>query len=223
MRVEPVHCPACQAIVNVPPEMDKVTCEYCGTTSLIEHSQGQVTLKLSQELAGLRQTLQDSSIQTAQSVRATGEDTQKELQRLRLSHELSTIEMRQANVQAELRALQRNPDKKNKVLKAQLADLEREVNVLNTQRAQLHQSLYALSPTESAVKPDFGTTTPQKGGNGFLGCLGWGMLWFILFMFLSGLFGQVAGDAGLFLGFVLSIGLVVYFQRRRRRKALPAV
>ena len=69
MKIEPIHCPACFAAATISPGADRVTCEYCGTTSFIEQSHGQVTLKFEHELAGLKQTLQDSSAQTAQSVR----------------------------------------------------------------------------------------------------------------------------------------------------------
>ena len=96
--------PACFAAATIPPGADRVTCEYCGTTSFIEQSQGQVTLKFEHELAGIRQTLQDSGAQTVQSVRASAEDTQKEIQLLRLSQELTSVDMRMANMQSELRA-----------------------------------------------------------------------------------------------------------------------
>ena len=228
MKIEPIHCPACFAAATVPPGADRVTCEYCGTTSFIEQSHGQVTLRFEHELAGLRQTLQDSSAQTAQSVRATAEDTQKEIQRLRLSQELAAVEMRLANAQAEHRALKRNNDKKqSKAVKSQLAQLEREVGALNGQRMQIQNSLAALNP---APAEPAGTQAPmtssfakgQTPGNRMMGCLGWAALWLTLFMLIGSLLINVAGEAGAVIAMVLSTVIVIYAQRRRKRKTFAA-
>ena len=205
MKIEPIHCPACFAAATISPGADRVTCEYCGTTSFIEQSHGQVTLKFEHELAGLKQTLQDSSAQTAQSVRASAEDTQREIQRLRLSQELAAVEMRLANVQAEYRMLQRNSDKKqSKMVKAQLAQLEREAGALNAHWTQIQNALVALNPapTELAgVRDSF--AKGQTGGNRMMGCLGWGFLWMVLFTLLGSLFMSVLGDTGAMIGFCL--------------------
>ncbi|MBP6788146.1 MAG: hypothetical protein KA170_11200 [Candidatus Promineofilum sp.] len=228
MKIEPIHCPACFAAATVPPGADRVTCEYCGTTSFIEQSHGQVTLRFEHELAGLRQTLQDSSAQTAQSVRATAEDTQKEIQRLRLSQELAAVEMRLANAQAEHRALKRNNDKKqSKAVKSQLAQLEREVGALNGQRMQIQNSLAALNP---APAEPAGTQAPmtssfakgQTPGNRMMGCLGWAALWLTLFMLIGGLLINVLGEVGAVIALVLSTAIVIYAQRRRKRKTFAA-
>ena len=228
MKIEPIHCPACFAAATVPPGADRVTCEYCGTTSFIEQSHGQVTLRFEHELAGLRQTLQDSSAQTAQSVRATAEDTQKEIQRLRLSQELAAVEMRLANAQAEHRALKRNNDKKqSKAVKSQLAQLEREVGALNGQRMQIQNSLAALNP---APAEPAGTQAPmtssfakgQTPGNRMMGCLGWAALWLTLFMLIGGLLINVLGEVGAVIALVLSTAIVIYAQRRRKRKTVAA-
>ena len=228
MKIEPIHCPACFAAATVPPGADRVTCEYCGTTSFIEQSHGQVTLRFEHELAGLRQTLQDSSAQTAQSVRATAEDTQKEIQRLRLSQELAAVEMRLANAQAEHRALKRNNDKKqSKAVKSQLAQLEREVGALNGQRMQIQNSLTALNPapTEPAGTRASMASSFDKGqatGNRMMGCLGWAALWLTLFMLIGSLLINVAGEAGAVIAMVLSTVIVIYAQRRRKRKTFAA-
>ena len=226
MKIEPVHCPACFAAATVPPGADRVTCEYCGTTSFIEQSHGQVTLKFEHELAGLRQTLQDSSTQTAQSVRSSAEDTQKEIQRLRLSQELSTVDMRLSNVQAEYRTLSRNNDKKQrKAVKAQLAQLEREAGALNAQRVQIHNSLAALNPapmegSRASMASSF--ATGQASGNRMMGCLGWGFLWMTLVTILGSLFGSALGEAGAGLALIVGTVIVLYIRHRRKRKALSA-
>jgi len=216
VKIEPIHCPACFAAATVPPGADRVTCEYCGTTSFIEQTHGQITLKFEHELAGLRQTLQDSGAQTVQSVRASAEDTQKEIQRLRLSQELSTVEMRLANTQAEYRALARNTDKKqSKTVKAQLAQLEREVGALTAQRAQIYNALVALDPYQME-----GARSSMGSGNRMIGCLGWGALWFTLFLMFSTLLVNVLGETGALLALILSAAIVIYAQRRRKHKAM---
>lgn len=224
MKIEPIHCPACFAAASVPPGADRVTCEYCGTTSFIEQSHGQVTLKFEHELAGIKQTLQDSSAQTAQSVRASAEDTQREIQRLRLSQELAAVEMRLANAGAEYRVLQRNSDKKqSKTVKAQLSQLEREAGALNAQRTQIQTALIALNPapTERAdgqASMASGFAKGQAGGNRMMGCLGWGFLWLTLVSVIVGLFGSVLGDPGAVLGLILGTVIVLYIRHRRKRK-----
>lgn len=228
MKIEPIHCPACFAAVTVSPGADRVTCEYCGTTSFIEQSHGQVTLRFEHELAGLRQTLQDSSAQTNQSVRATAEDTQKEIQHLRLSQELSAVEMRLANAQAEHRALKRNNDKKHsKAVKSQLAQLEREVGALNDQRMQIQNSLAALNPapaqpvdTRASMASSF--AKGQATGNRMMGCLGWSALWLTLFMLIGSLLINVFGEVGGLLSLIMSTAIVIYAQRRRKRKTVAA-
>lgn len=225
MKIEAIHCPACFAAATILPGADRMTCEYCGTTSFVEQSQGQVTLKFAHELAGLQQALQDSDAQTARSVRSTAEETQKELQSLRLGQELSTVDMRLASVQAELRALQRNTDKKqSKAIKTQVSTLERELGALSAQRARLQNALAALdpvafdAPSRSVAAASPGRNQSIRG----LGCLGWGLLWMTLFLLFGTLLTQVAGEAGPLLSLVLSIAVVVYLQRRRKRKALAA-
>jgi hypothetical protein len=228
MKIEPIHCPACFAAASVPPGADRVTCEYCGTTSFIEQSHGQVTLKFEHELAGIKQTLQDSSAQTAQSVRASAEDTQREIQRLRLSQELAAVEMRLANAGAEYRALQRNSDKKqSKTVKTQLSQLEREAGALNAQRSQIHAALVALNPapTERAdgqASMASGFAKGQTGGNRMMGCLGWGFLWMTLVSVIVGLFGSALGDTGAVLGLILGTVIVLYIRHRRKRKTSVA-
>lgn len=226
MKIEPIHCPACFAAASVPPGADRVTCEYCGTTSFIEQSQGQVTLKFEHELAGIKQTLQDSSAQTAQSVRASAEDTQREIQRLRLSQELAAVEMRLANAGAEYRALQRNSDKKqSKTVKTQLSQLEREAGALNAQRAQIHNALAALNPAPmegARTSMTSGFAKSQSGGNRVIGCLGWSVLWFTLFMVIGSLLISILGDVGGWLTLILSTAIVFYIYHRRKRKAAAA-
>lgn len=226
MKIEPIHCPACFAAASVPPGADRVTCEYCGTTSFIEQSHGQVTLKFEHELAGIKQTLQDSSAQTAQSVRASAEDTQREIQRLRLSQELAAVEMRLANAGAEYRALQRNSDKKqSKTVKTQLSQLEREAGALNAQRAQIHNALAALNPAPmegARTSMTSGFAKSQSGGNRVIGCLGWSVLWFTLFMVIGSLLISILGDVGGWLTLILSTAIVFYIYHRRKRKAAAA-
>ncbi len=224
MKIEPIHCPACFAAATIPPGADRVTCDYCGTTSFIEQSHGQVTLKFQHELAGLKQTLQDSSAQTAQSVRASAEDTQREIQRMRLSQELATVEMRLANVQAEYRMLQRNNDKKQqKAVKSQLAQLEREAGALNAHWTQIRNALVALGPAPSELEHASGSfANGRAGGSRMMGCLGWGFLWMLLVGVISSLLSIIFGDTGAVLGLILGTVIVLYMRYRRQRKALSA-
>ncbi len=216
MKIEPVRCPACFAVVEVSPNMDRATCEYCGTTSLIDLSQGQVALRIASEMSGLQQTVQESQALAAQSALKSSEETQKELQRLRLTQELATVELRLANAQAEIRSLQRNSGKKNKSYKRELLSLETQTRALNAQSVQIQQSLRALDPPGSPMELNL-AATKQSGGRSLLGCLGWSFLWLTLFTMLTGLFMQVVGpEVGLLVGTIITIAIYVYVRRRRK-------
>ena len=215
MKIEPVRCPACFAVVEVPPNIDRATCEYCGTTSLIDLSQGQVTLKMASELSGLRQKVEETNALAAQSTLKSSADTQKELQRLRLNQELATVELRLANAQSEIRSLQRNSGKKNKNYKRDLLTLETQVRALNAQSVQIQESLRALDPTGPLLELNQ-ATTKQAGGRSLLGCLGWGFLWMTLFIIMAGMFMQAMGDAGIIVGLIATIAIYVFFRRRRK-------
>lgn len=215
MKIEPVRCPACFAVVEVPPNIDRATCEYCGTTSLIDLSQGQVTLKMASELSGLRQKVEETNALAAQSTLKSSADTQKELQRLRLNQELATVELRLANAQSEIRSLQRNSGKKNKNYKRDLLALETQVRALNAQSVQIQESLRALDPTGPLLELNQ-AATKQAGGRSLLGCLGWGFLWMTLFIIMAGMFMQAMGDAGIIVGLIATIAIYVFFRRRRK-------
>jgi len=216
VKIEPVRCPSCFAVVEVPPNMDRATCEYCGTTSLIDLSQGQMTLKMASELSGLRQKVEETNALAAQSALKSSEDTQKELQRLRLNQELATVELRLANAQSEIRSLQRNSGKKNKNYKRDLLSLETQVRSLNAQSVQIQQSLRALDPIDSPVELER-AATKQAGGRSILGCLGGGFLWLTLYVILSGLFIQVMGEAGTIVGLIATVAIYIFFRRRRKK------
>ena len=171
------------------------------------------------ELSGLRQKVEETNALAAQSALKSSEDTQKELQRLRLTQELTTVELRLANAQAEVRSLQRNPDKKNKNYKRELLSLESQVRTLNAQNSQIQQSLRALDPPGLPIPEldHIATNQKQASGRGLLGCLGWGFLWMTLFIMLAGLFMQAMGDAGIIVGLIATIAIYVFFRRRRRK------
>lgn len=114
MKIEPLHCPSCLAILEASPGADRATCEYCGTISFIEYSDGRASVKSEQQWAELKQIIQDTGATTAQNVLARSEDAKREIQQLRLSQELTSVELRMTNIQAEIRSLQRNTDKKAK-------------------------------------------------------------------------------------------------------------
>ena len=222
MNIEPVHCPSCLAIVEVSPEMDKATCEYCGTTSIIEHSEGHTTLRLTKEIEVLRRTLQDANAQTAQTVLASNESTQRELQYLRLNQELSSVDMRLANTQAEIRSLQREPDKKaRKRNLSQIKNLQNSERDLTARRFEIQKAQKALYPsgTDSSIANarDESSVT-GRGRISVSGCLAWSVLWLMLVSIITATLGQVLGEIGIFVGMILSTAIIVYLQRRRQRK-----
>ena len=55
-----------------------------------------------------------------------------------------------------------------------------------------------------------------------MGCLGWAALWLTLFMLIGGLLINVLGEVGAVIALVLSTAIVIYAQRRRKRKTFAA-
>lgn len=218
MQIQPVHCPACQAVVDVPPEMDRVACEYCGTVSVIEHSEGRVTLKLAEEIAGLKQSLQDSTSSTVHSIQVSSENTQREIQHLRLTQELTLVETRLAGVQAEIATLQRNTDKKaQKVVKSQLATKQQEAAELEARRTGIESSISALYPSaEPAIAFDAEISGDKSKGR-LRGCLGLAAIWLLSFLIFAMLFSVTIGDP-IILPTIFSLAAVGFIYYRRRKK-----
>lgn len=220
MQIQPVHCPACQAVVEVPPGAEQVTCEYCGTTSIIEHSAGHVSLKLSQEIAGLKQSLEESSLNTVRSIQAGEENTLRELQHTRLSHELMAVETRLGNIKTEINALNRNTDKKIKwTVKTQLVDLRSESLELTARRAQIQKAIDDLYPREVAAAQPVVAVKQAKKKRWWKGAVPWVSLFFLV----ATITANAGGDP--IIVPLIVIGLVYLFVRLRRRsankKALP--
>lgn len=223
MQIHPVHCPSCQAIVNVPVEMDRVQCEYCGTVSIIEHSNGRVSLKLAEEIAGLKQSLQDSTHVTTEHIRTSSENTQREIQHLRLTQELTLVETRLAGIQTDIDLLERNTDKKaKKVVSSQLATKRQEAAELATRRGRINNSIAALySVAEPVPAPEIVEEAPNTKAKGKgRGCLIWFGVWFLIHL-AYGMFFTVAIDDPVTLPLIFSLATVgiIYYRRRKRAVA----
>lgn len=220
MQIHPVHCPSCQAIVDVSVEMDRVQCEYCGTVSIIEHSNGRVSLILAEEIAGLKQSLQDSTLFTAEHIRSSGENTQREIQHLRLTQELALVETRLDGIQADIDSLEHNTDKKvRNIVGVQLKTKRQQAAELATRRDRINDSIAALYPVaEPATAPTMVEEVPatKVRGRG-RGCLVWFGVWFLIYL-AYGMFFTVVIDDPVTLPMLFSLATVgiIYYRRRKR-------
>ena len=222
MNIEPVHCPSCLAVVDVSPDMDRAICEYCGTTSIIEYSEGQSKIRLTKEITGLKQALQQSNQDTVQSIQLSNENTQRELQHLRLTQELSVVEMRLGNVQAEISTLERTTDKKvKKIAHKRIISLQQEKKELNLRRTSILDSINALYPVTSQSDPNGKVATDKNHRGSFKGCLSLTGIWFISFLVLAVIFGSTAGDP-VGIPTILSLFIAGYVFHRRRKKITQA-
>lgn len=218
MKVQPIHCPSCLAVVEVAPGVDRATCEYCGTTSIVEYSEGHASLRLKDDIVGLRRTVMDSTAETSRRIQAVEEGVQKQLKHSRLMQELTRVEKRLDDVKSQTYALQGITDKRaKKEVKGRLASLQKEAAELTIQRTQIKKSIYELEGFEPGVRGGTG----KKNDRGNSGCLGLLIIWILSFLVLAVVFGAIVGDP-IFIPAVLSLLLVWYIRSRKMKKGLEA-
>jgi uncharacterized Zn finger protein (UPF0148 family) len=146
MELKSVACPSCGAPLDVPPNVNTLTCMYCGKRLTVDRGQSHLALKTVEEVS---KKFEDVGDRTQQAIREGTYATQAELKRLQLSQDLSAAQMQLSSTQAEIRSLERQ--KQNRRTKEQLREL----------RQQEQSSIQRIKNLQAAL-----ASTPGSGGTG---------------------------------------------------------
>lgn len=134
MNIVKLTCTSCGAPIDISPDVDQVKCPYCGAGLYVQRSEGQVALKMGQQVSN--------------SINQSTEITQTELKRLQLGQEASLLQMQLSTLQAEIRALERQIPTKQ--IKQQLGDLKsQEMNLIG----RIKSIQASLSPVGESSYP----------------------------------------------------------------------
>ena len=104
MEVRTVACASCGAPLDIPSDIDSLTCTYCGAAQTVRRGEGYVALKMAEAVS---RTIEETGAETQSAIREGTVATKAELKRLQLAQERSGLEMRLSSVQSEIRAVQR--------------------------------------------------------------------------------------------------------------------
>ena len=103
MEVRTVACASCGAPLEISPDVDSLTCTYCGAAQIVRRGDGYVALRMAEAVS---RTIEETGAQTQSAIREGTIATQAELKRLQLRQDLSRLEVRLSSVQSEIRAAQ---------------------------------------------------------------------------------------------------------------------
>ena len=170
---------SCEAPINVPPDVDALTCEFCGTNFIVKRGDGYVTVKVSEDVK--------------RAIRESSKATQLELKRIQLQQELSSLRIQILGIQTEIRNLEQEKESWEK--KKRLQELSKQKDEL-TKRVQSIQNLLRdpafsvedeiASVPETTKKESVENVTAnapeteEKQSNTETGCLIAGLLTFLL-------------------------------------------
>lgn len=224
MELKQMICPSCTGAVQVPTNMDRITCAYCGSELVVEYSDGDMNLSLAQQI---KETLQDVGQKTQGAIRENTGVTQTELQRLQIGQQIGTLQIQLSSIRAEIRALEREKQL-SRAAKKQLKELRQEeqeclLQVRNLQAfltdnnktPQVSKS--QPSKTKSSTKP-----SPLKKGCAW-GCVTYivvAMVLSIIAIPLDMLIFNVSSDSGTggpfftvaaMIGFLFGVAVFLYF------------
>ena len=223
MKVMQMSCPSCQAPLKIPTDIDRLSCAYCGSDLVVKHGEDFSSLKMAEQVS---QTIQETGVETQNTIREGTTVTQSELKRLQLGQELSSLQMQLMNVQGEIRTLERS--KRNRQAKRHLKELYRQEQYIKTRISTLNA---ALAPPIAAVdQPGISSTKKKKQKKGMSplgkGCL-YGCLTYVLIGMTCGviaipldaaIFGQAETGGPIFsgaaiFGFILGVVIFVFYYK----------
>lgn len=224
MELKSTFCPACGGAVHVPPDAQRVACDYCGCELAVERGEGNIDLSVAQKLADV---FEGVGAETRQTIQQSSDVTQSELKRLQIGQQTTTLQLQLSNVRAEIRALERESKLSGKA-RRQLEELRQEERACLDQLSALQKILAMqerLKPGESGTQStawstaEPGTNKPAKRPRWLSGCgLGCGTFFAVtiacgmLAMPLDNwLFGTpVEGESsGLFFSLAMVTGLIL--------------
>jgi len=185
MELKSTFCPACGGAVHVPPDAQRVSCDYCGCELAVERGEGDIDLSVAQKLG---EVFEGVGAETRRTIQQSSDVTRSELKRLQIGQQITTLQLQLSNVRAEIRALEREKELSPKA-KRQLKELRQEERECLDQLSAL-QKILAMqeSPkpgepgTQSTARPTAGPKTkkPSKLPRWLGGCgLGCGTFFFV--------------------------------------------
>jgi uncharacterized Zn finger protein (UPF0148 family) len=139
-------CPSCGGSLQIPNDLDQVTCAYCQTLLVVQRGEGYAALKIAEKV---EKAIRDSADETRTAIERGSEVTRDELRRMQLSQELSAARTRLISLQGEIRALERG-ERKGKA-KRQLKALRKDERTLAQQVQHMERSLPAASTSGHPV------------------------------------------------------------------------
>ena len=158
MELKQMICPSCTGAVQVPTNMDRITCAYCGSELIVEYSEGDISLSLVQEI---KETLQDFGQETQGAIRESTGVTQAELQRVQIGQQIGTLQIQLSSIRAEIRTLERE-QQLSRAAKKQLKDLREEERECLSQIRNLQSFLSDAKGTYQVSKTKTYQTSKPK-------------------------------------------------------------
>lgn len=158
MSVQRVACASCGAPIQLPPDIDRLNCAYCGAGLVVQRGEGFVALKMAEQVS---QAIQDVGAQTQSAIRSGTETTQVELKRLQLSQQVAALQMQLTTVETEIRTLERSPQTGQ--VRRQLKDLAVQQRGLLQQIRTLQGALAPMAPLEAGGEQPTGQASSRRG------------------------------------------------------------
>jgi uncharacterized Zn finger protein (UPF0148 family) len=158
MEVRTVACASCGAPLEIPSDVDSLTCTYCGAAQVVRRGEGYVALKMAEAVS---RTIEETGDETQSAIREGTVATQAELKRLQLRQDLSGLEVRLSSVQSEIRALQRQGASREASI--QLQELRSEERTLMHRVQGLQRSLARGADMSAISAPE---AVPVRRGAG---------------------------------------------------------
>lgn len=185
-------CPSCGAPVVFEQSKPQVQCAYCRSALVPLQRGNEITLEA---LDKVNQTLERTSIATQSAIADAQRVTQWELQRVRLSQELSAAQTQLSQVQSEQRMLARVPRKDGTV---------------HRQMQELRASEVRLLNRIAAIEKELGITraSPQRASTRSRGCNAL-FLTFIAWFGSLIVFGAILSDEWIVIAFALSVVVAI--------------
>jgi len=224
MELKQMICPSCTGAVQVPTNMDRIACAYCGSELIVEYSEGDMTLSLAQKI---KETLQDVGQETQGAIRENTGVTKAELQRLQIGQQIGTLQIQLSSIRAEIRTLEREKQL-SRAAKSQLKELRKEEQECLLQIRNLQSFLsdekvtQQVSKSESSKIKSPSVSSPLKKGCAW-GCvtyIGVALVLSIVAIPLDMLFFNISFNDDVygpffsiaaFVGFLFGVAVFFYF------------
>ena len=162
MKLLNMSCVSCGAPLQIPDDVDTLTCLHCGTALVVQRGEGFATLKLVEELTKstnqITQTLENTAKDTKEAITEGTKITQSELRRLQITQELTSQQIRLGQVQSRIQDLQRQK---------QTRKVKNEIKQLRATEADLVQAIKRLQFQLNPKSKSISKAGSSKEGSGY--------------------------------------------------------